>query len=110
MPTAETPLASVLVEVWTQLLREERAELSISGSSIPVERTRGRGLRFAVFSYGTHRIEAIEQNPATTSRWAKLAREGQRIVQFSHRRRYFANVCEGRLFRYPSWSSLGLPD
>ncbi len=59
---------------------------------------------------GNVEVEGIEQNPATNSRWAKMAQEGQRIMQFKVRGRYVANVAEGRLTRYPSWRGLGLPD
>ena len=46
------------------------------------------------------RIDGIEQNPETGSRWALLAREGKRIMQFSLERRYIGNVAEGELVRY----------
>jgi hypothetical protein len=52
----------------------------------------------------------IEQNPATKSRWAALAREGSRIMQFRCQGRYVANVCEGKLLRYPAWTALALPE
>jgi hypothetical protein len=31
-------------------------------------------------------------------------------MQFSVNRRYVANVCEGKLLRYPAWRSLNLPE
>jgi hypothetical protein len=55
-------------------------------------------------------LDGIEQNPETSSRWAALAREGKRVMQFSHEHRYFANVCEGELTRYPAWSAQRLPE
>ena len=60
--------------------------------------------------FGDLRIIGIEQNPATTSRWAASAREGNRIMQFRCKGRYVANVCEGKLLRYPEWRALKLPD
>ena len=62
------------------------------------------------FNCGGLRITGIEQNPATTSRWAALAREGNRIMQFRCEGRYVGNVCEGKLLRYPAWRALNLPD
>ena len=56
------------------------------------------------------RIIGIEQNPATSSRWAALAEEGKRIMQFRCKGCYVANVCEGKLLRYPAWGALKLPD
>jgi hypothetical protein len=31
-------------------------------------------------------------------------------MQFRCKGRYIANVCEGKLFRYPAWTALALPD
>jgi hypothetical protein len=30
-------------------------------------------------------------------------------MQFSYRSTYIANVCEGKVFRYPAWRTLKLP-
>lgn len=103
-------LSESLVEVWRQAMAEGRPDVEVGGERFPVGRTRHQGLRTVFFRYGDFRISGIEQNPETTSRWARLAREGQRIMQFSYRRRYVANVCEGRLMRYGSWKDEGLPD
>jgi hypothetical protein len=35
---------------------------------------------------------------------------GNRIMQFRCKGRYIANVCEGKLKRYPAWTALALPD
>jgi hypothetical protein len=103
-------LAEVLVRVWAESLRDDRTGVEVEGHVYPVERTRNQQLRVVAFLYHDHAIEGIEQNPHTSSRWAKLAQEGQRIMQFSTRNRYIANVCEGRLTRYPSWKATGMPD
>ena len=71
---------------------------------------RAKKLRSVNFRYGELGITGIEQNPKTESRWAVLAREGKRIMQFRCEGRYVANVCEGKLFRYPAWTALALPD
>jgi hypothetical protein len=102
-------LAEVLVEVWRQVLVEGRPRVEIEGEGHAVGRTRNAGLRVVRFHYAGATAEGIEQNPETKSRWAQLAREGQRVMQFSSANRYFANVCEGKLTRYPAWASLGLP-
>jgi len=103
-------LAETLVAVWQQVLAEGRSVVELEGEAYPVGHTRAKGLRTVEFTFGGHRIDGFEQNPQTSSRWAQLAREGQRIMQFSMGRRYFANVCEGKLLRYPAWKSLGLPE
>ncbi len=107
----DATLADCLLEVWRQALDQERPNVELEGQTpLRVERTRGKGLRVVRFRFGEHGLEGIEQNPATRSRWAELAQEGKRILQFSYRGRYFANVCEGALTRYPAWKALGLPD
>jgi hypothetical protein len=103
-------LAEALVDVWRQALVDGRAEVEVAGQRSRVTRTRAKGLRVVTVRWGEQVIEGIEQNPATKSRWAQLAQEGKRILQFSCRGRYVANVCEGVLTRYPAWKAQGLPD
>jgi len=103
-------LGEVLIDAWRQSLLEGRSEVELAGRHYKVGRTRNQGLRTVSLTYEDHLIEGIEQNPEKTSRWAQLARDGKQIMQFSSKHRYFANVCEGVLMRYPAWKSLGLPD
>jgi len=103
-------LGESLVELWRQALVEGRPEVDVAGQKIRVTQTRAQGLLVVLFRFEEHVIEGIEQNPQKASRWAKLAQEGKRIMQFRINRRYIGNVCEGQLLRYPAWKSLGLPD
>jgi len=103
-------LGETLVSVWQQTLVETAAVVELAGRSYRVTRTKTRGLRAVDFDYEDRRITGIEQNPDTGSRWAALARQGERVMQFSAGGRYFANVAEGKLLRYPAWAALGLPD
>ena len=103
-------LAETLLAVWKQALVDEAPAAEIAGRRYPVGRTRARRLRTVEFDYQGHALTGIEQNPETGSRWAALARQGQRIMQFSCGRRYFANVAEGKLLRYPAWNALELPE
>lgn len=103
-------LSEALIDVWRQSLVEELPVIQVGEKPVRVTRTRGQGLRVVAFDVGGHSIEGIEQNPEKPSRWGKLAREGKRIMQFSSKHRYFANVCDGVLTRYPVWKALGLPD
>ncbi len=102
-------LREVLISVWKQVLLERRDTVELLGSTYRPSRTRARGLLCVAFPFQGHVIDGIEQNPETKSRWAKMAQEGRQIMQFSTRGRYFANVCDGALTRYPAWASLGLP-
>jgi hypothetical protein len=103
-------LPETLIAVWQQVLAEEEPVLRLEGESYRVGKTRSRRLRTVEFTYGPHSIVAIEQNPNTGSRWARLARQGKRVMQFSHQGRYIGNVVEGRLTRYPAWQALRLPE
>jgi hypothetical protein len=103
-------LGTQMVEVWKQTLVDDLPEVQVDGRTYRVLRSRSQRLRIVSFSYQGHLIEGIEQNPRKESRWAKLAQEGKRILQFRLGRRYIANVCEGELLRYPAWKASGLPD
>jgi hypothetical protein len=103
-------LGDVMVDVWRQSLVDGLLEIEIDNRMYRVTRTRNQGLRVVSFPYQGHVVEGIEQNPQKTSRWAKLAQQGKRIMQFSSNGRFVANVCEGRLTRYPSWKGQDLPD
>jgi hypothetical protein len=108
--SCEVNLSETLIDLWRQVLDAGLSEVKVGDRLIRVERTRARGLRTVAFEFGEHAIEGIEQNPDKPSRWGQLASEGKRIMQFSSKHRYFANVCEGALTRYPMWKGLGLPD
>jgi hypothetical protein len=103
-------LGETLISVWQQALAGDAAAVTVDGRWYAVTRTRSRGLRIVEFEYGGRRLTGIEQNPETSSRWALLARQGRRVMQFSLERKYFANVTDGKLMRYPAWASLELPE
>ena len=103
-------LGETLIEVWRQVLVEGKSRIELEGKSYPVTTTRAKKLRMVLFDYAPYHIDGIEQNPETGSRWALLAREGKRVMQFGFGRRYMGNVSEGKLVRYPAWHSHGLPD
>ena len=103
-------LGETLISVWQQSLADGQERVDLGHESYPVTVFRAKKLRSVNFRYGELGITGIEQNPKTESRWAVLAREGKRIMQFRCEGRYVANVCEGKLFRYPAWTALALPD
>ena len=103
-------LAEALLSVWQQALVEEKKAVRLGQESFRVDVFRKKKLRVVEFSFGAEAFTGIEQNPQTASAWARLAREGKRVMQFRCRGRYIANVAEGRLTRYPAWRSLSLPE
>jgi hypothetical protein len=46
------------------------------------------------------RLEGLEQNPQTKSRWAQMARSGKKVMQFLSEGRYAANVVDGKVTLY----------
>src|ERR1051326_4967406 len=103
-------LSETLLAVWQQAMAEETRSVEIEEQRYPVRKIRSKGLRTIQFDYDGRRITGIEQNPRTRSRWAELARKGERVMQFSCQGKYVGNVTEGKLLRYPAWHTLQLPD
>lgn len=103
-------LEETLLSAWQQTMVQGARVVDLEGRRHSVSRTRRQGLRTVELEYEGRRLTGIEQNPDTGSRWAELARQGQRVMQFSLGRRYFANVVEGKLMRYPAWAALELPE
>jgi hypothetical protein len=99
----------ILCEVWRQALVEGLEEIEVDGHRFRTGRTRARRLRTVDVRVGSVAVEGIEQNPEKTSRWAQLAREGHRIMQFRVGPRYVGVVCDGVLTKYAGWGSLKLP-
>jgi hypothetical protein len=103
-------LRETLISIWQKALAEGKSPITLEGRRYSVRSTRAKRLHTVCFDFADYRLDGIEQNPETTSRWAALAREWKRAMQFSYKRRYVANVCEGALTRYPAWHALRLPE
>jgi hypothetical protein len=103
-------LGETLVAVWHQVLVDGKGEVELDGKYYHVQSTRSKRLRTVRFDYGPREIDGIEQNPNSGSKWAAMAREGKRVMQFSCAGRYVGNVCDGSLIRYPAWRALELPE
>ena len=93
-------LEEALVAVWRQALEENANLVELEGRRFPVRRTQRRRLRQVDFEFAGEAIRGIEQNPETKSRWAELARAGQKVMQFTVGGRYIANVANGKLTWY----------
>jgi hypothetical protein len=97
-----TNLEETLISVWRQALAENARTVSLDGRTFPVRRTSRSRLREVDFEFEGHEMRALEQNPETASRWAQLAREGKKVMQFLQQRRYFAVVVDGKVQLYGS--------
>ena len=77
----ESFLKQTLVEVWRQVLVENASVIELGGKRYSVRTT-------------------PEQNPDTKSRWAVLARNGKKAMQFLIEGRCVANVVNGTVTLY----------
>jgi hypothetical protein len=93
-------LEETLLSVWRQALVDEVGRVDIEGKIYPVERTARRRLRQVDFRFEGRELRGLEQNPETRSRWAKLAREGKRVMQFLEKGAYIAVVVDGKIRWY----------
>jgi hypothetical protein len=93
-------LEEALAAVWRQALVENANLVELEGRRFPVRRTQRRRLRQLDFEFAGEAIRGIEQNPETKSRWAEMARAGQKVMQFTSGGSYIANVANGKLTWY----------
>ena len=93
-------LEETLISVWRQVLVEEAKTVTVDGQSSPVLRTSRSKLREVDFQFEGQTLRGLEQNPNTNSRWAQLAREGKKVMQFLSGGRYIANVVDGKVQLY----------
>ena len=93
-------LDEALISVWRQALVENAGSVELENRSFPVRRTSRLRLREVDFEFEGHWLRGLEQNPETASRWAQLARQGKKVMQFLHERRYAAVVADGKVQFY----------
>jgi|SRR5216684_6425172 len=95
-------LDAALLSVWRQALVEKRKRVQVGDDSYPVQSTAKRKLTQVDFEFAGQRIRGLEQNPATGSRWAELARKGAKVMQFLIAGRYIAAVSDGKITHFGS--------
>ena len=93
-------LDEALLSVWRQALVERKKRVVLGDDSYPVQSTAKRKLAQVDFNFGGQRIRGLEQNPATASRWAALARKGAKVMQFLVAGRYIAAVSDAKITQF----------
>jgi hypothetical protein len=93
-------LEDAVLSVWQQVLVENAKTVALDGGTYPIRRTSRSKLREVDFKFGNQALRGVEQNASTNSRWAKLAREGKKVMQFLADGRYVAVVVEGKVTLY----------
>jgi hypothetical protein len=97
---ADSAIDEAFLTVWRQALVEQKKIVSVGGSTFSVRRTSKNRLAQVDFELNGAEFRGLEQNPQTTSRWAKLAREGAKVMQFLRAGRYVGVVADGSLKHY----------
>jgi hypothetical protein len=95
-------LEETLVSVWQQAFARNAKTVTLGETSYPIRRTSRAKLREVDFKFGDTTFRGVEQNPSTNSRWAKLARDGKKVMQFLVDGRYVAGVADGKVTLYHS--------
>jgi hypothetical protein len=103
-----TSLEDTLISVWRQVLAENAKTVTLNDESYPVRRTSRSKLREVDFQFKGATLRGVEQNASTTSRWAKLAQEGRKVMQFLADGRYVANVVDGKATVYKGLRESGV--
>jgi len=93
--TMTADLDETLIAV-RQLLVEGSKTVTLESGSYPVRRTSRSKLREVDFLFEEQMLRGLEQNPNTKSRWAQIAREGKKVMQFLSEGRYIANIVDGK--------------
>ena len=91
---------SVLLSVWRESLVDRKKIVEIDGETYSVKQTAKSKLKQIDFRFEGRELRGLEQNPNTKSRWAKLAREGKKVMQFLEAGRYIAVVVDGKIQIY----------
>jgi hypothetical protein len=95
-------LDDAFLSVWRQVLVEQKKIVSVASATFSVRRTSKHRLAQIDFELDGAEFRALEQNPQTKSRWAKMAREGAKVMQFLRAGQYVGVVADGVLKHYPS--------
>jgi hypothetical protein len=92
-----------LINVWRQALVDDAKEIVLGTEKYTVRRSPQRKLREVDFVFAVKEIRGLEQNPETKSRWATMARDGKKVMQFLSEGRYVAYVVDGKVTFYGYW-------
>ncbi len=93
-------LEDTLIDVWNQSLVENAKSVEVERQSYAIKRTARRGLKQVDFRFDGKSLRGLEQNPETKSRWAAMAREGKKVMQFIEAGRYLAVVVDWNVHLY----------
>ncbi len=99
-PAMAISLEDTLLTVWLQSLVENKKTIALENANFPVRSTAKRKLKQVDFQFDGKDLRGLEQNPDTKSRWAAMARNGKKVMQFLEGGRYAAVVADGKVHLY----------
>ena len=94
---AKAELDGVLLSVWRQALVDGAKRVRVGDQTYSVRKTAKRGLAQVDFEFDGQPVRGLEQNAATGSRWAQMARKGAKVMQFLVGGQYIAAVSDGKV-------------
>ena len=83
-------------QCWNQVLVHDSKVVRLGSESFGVIRSKKKRFRQVYFVFDGMSIAGLDQNPETKSKWAKMAREGVKVMQFIHDQKYIAAVAAGK--------------
>ena len=89
-----------IIAVWHQSLVEKARGVNLDGDEFPVRSPAKQKLKQVDFRFDGRDLRALEQNPNTKSRWAAMARKGQKVMQFLENGKYLTVVADGKVHLY----------
>jgi hypothetical protein len=93
-------MEEAFVSVAEQVLVQNRKIVTVAGDTFSVISTPKQKLKQVNFRLDGRDFRGLQQNPATKSRWAEMARSGERVMQFLEGGRYVAVVADGKCIRF----------
>jgi hypothetical protein len=99
-PPRSPDFDAAIVSVWRQALVDGGPSVTLDGLTYPVRKTPKHGFAQVDFKVGGQTLRGVEQNPQTASRWAQMARDGAKVMQFLAGGRYLAVVVDGKITHY----------
>ena len=96
----KSSLDEALLSVWRQALVDRKKRVLLGDDSYPVHHTAKSKLAQIDFDFAGQRIRGLEQNPATGSHWAGLARKGAKVMQFLINGRYVAAISDAKITHF----------
>src|SRR6266404_7793709 len=95
------PRSLMEIGCFESVLQGNKKTVTLENQSLPLRSTAKRKLKQIDFQFEGRELRGLEQNPDTKSRWAAMARNGKKVMQFLEGGRYIAVVADGKAHFYP---------